>query len=264
MKKISFAIIVLTAVFILSFFGYQKRRELYYSVFGNTATGKISDFSNGAPLEMIKFYFSDSHSYSSWKGKYVFWEPKKTRGVSFDIPEVFEKDFKSGDLEIKEVGLLKTEVVQDFFLVPSLLETVRRTLAFEEKPPLGKLDMAGKYKNLWGYMVDESKELWKDETEFANTFYVHNTILIKLGREMTDFEITGAPKLLPSWTDPISGNTFNDISEVAGKRFFAGGSEEDILIHLKKVDGFWHIFFDKDRESIWQFDQENDWVLKQR
>lgn len=264
MRKIIFIITIVILICILSFFGYQKRREIYCILFGNTASGVVTDFSDNAPLELIKFYFGDSHSYSSWKGKYVFWEPKKTRKVSFEIPAVYEQEYRSSDLKIKEIGFLKTEVVQDFYLVPTILETARRTLSFEEKPPAGKNDLVGVYNRLWGYMMEESRALWKDKEEFSNTFYVHNTILTKLGKEMVGFEITGAPKTLSSWQDPISKGTFRDVSEVAGKRFFADGSEEFVLVHLKKANGFWHIFFDKDRESIWQFDQENDWVLKQK
>lgn len=240
------------------------RYQIFLPFVHYTASGKISDFSDSGPLEMVKLRFGKTATYTNWQGYYEFWEPQKDKYVEIETPSQFETYQNPLESKAAFQGLFGAKIESSASLVPTLQETARRVVMAEVKPPSGKADLEGNYKRIWLYAVPESKDLWKDINEFTETFFVYNLILKKLGRELVEVKVDEGVVSLDRWVDPLSGKEFREVKEISVTRTFADGREEIVKEHLVRVGGFWHVILHFNRGETWKFNKENEWVLKEK
>ncbi|MCX6810135.1 MAG: hypothetical protein NTY30_00090 [Candidatus Berkelbacteria bacterium] len=215
----SVAIVVIAAIVIA--FSYTYR-----------ANGVVTDISTKTPVANVAVSIANHKATTSSTGSYL------VTGIKFWEKKPLQVTAPSAYISPSQVVLTYSSrsITKDFTLEPTLQTMVDL---------VDTAQVNRQYNYLWDFMQPDSQTSWGDKATYTSLMTTAYNYYQSINQTSKDFKISGTIITLPSWTDPITGKTFQNVYEVPVSYTEVDNGQstpKTLLTYYQEVGGFYHYF----------------------
>ena len=272
-------------------FSYSKRIIILFSIIFITApilivklnllsgdliyTGSVHDALGMGTVDLVELKADPGRTYTDKDGnfKLVIKRPlflnllDNSRSATISVFPTFE--YEGGSRKVACLPEARSIFVKKLdcstLVYPTAPTVASRVLATGiGQGLLSAPEIAARKTSLWNLLADESKNQWKDQSEFVNSLVLQEIISTKLKSQPISFSVSKTPGMINDYDYLGKVKIVGDVASVESSVTDASGKPVSNLLNLVKREKIWRYLMAETPETVNAYNSRNGWVLDKK